>query len=100
MAEHWSDVGQPNAPDSELLSYARGMNAVLLTHDLDFGAILAQSGEDGPSVVQFREQETSPSEMGILLLAAVDQCHSELESGALVTIDFSRAKARILPIRR
>jgi len=99
-AEHWIEIGPPNAPDSYVLAYAHGHQAVVLTHDLDFGAILAYSGDSGPSVIQFREEETSPEQIGLALLSAIIQCSDELQLGALVTVDFHRAKARILPIRR
>jgi predicted nuclease of predicted toxin-antitoxin system len=54
-AQHWSEIGAPNAPDEVVLSWARSNGAILFTHDLDFGAILAHSNEVGPSVVQLRE---------------------------------------------
>jgi len=40
-AEHWSEVGNPDATDQEILAYASANDFVVLTHDLDFGAILA-----------------------------------------------------------
>jgi len=99
QAIHWSQVGQLDAPDEELLRHAKSIGAAVLTHDLDFGAILAKSGTDGPSVIQFREQQTSPQVIGPMLLKAINQCGDQISAGALVTVDFKRAKARILPIR-
>jgi len=40
-AAHWSSLGARNAPDSEIMAYAKANDYVVLTHDLDFGAILA-----------------------------------------------------------
>ena len=40
-AVHWAAVGQAAAPDSALMEYALQHNFVVLTHDLDFSAILA-----------------------------------------------------------
>ena len=40
-ASHWSAIGSMNAPDREILSWAKMNGYVLFTHDLDFGAILA-----------------------------------------------------------
>ncbi len=37
-AVHWTAVGDPRAPDDELLRYAREYGYVVFTHDLDFGA--------------------------------------------------------------
>jgi predicted nuclease of predicted toxin-antitoxin system len=40
-AVHWSSVGKGNELDSEIMRYAAEQNYVVLTHDLDFSAILA-----------------------------------------------------------
>ena len=37
-AAHWSTLGANNAPDSEIMAYARANDYVVLTHDLDFSA--------------------------------------------------------------
>ena len=34
-AFHWSDVGNPRAPDSDILEWAAKNECVVLTHDLD-----------------------------------------------------------------
>ena len=51
-ATHWSDVGAANAKDSTIMAYARLNGLIVLTHDLDFGAILAATQGAAPSVVQ------------------------------------------------
>ena len=33
---HWSDIGQPNAPDHVICGHARENGFVLITNDLDF----------------------------------------------------------------
>ncbi|WP_428235011.1 DUF5615 family PIN-like protein [Gracilimonas sp.] len=43
-AVHWSEIGKMNAPDKQILQYAKAHNFVIFTHDLDFGNILAVSG--------------------------------------------------------
>ena len=40
-ATHWSTLGAHNATDLEIMAYAAKHDYVVLTHDLDFGAILA-----------------------------------------------------------
>jgi predicted nuclease of predicted toxin-antitoxin system len=98
-AIHWSDVGDPGAADEEVLGWARRNNAILFTHDLDFGRILALTGADGPSVVQVREQDVSPATIGRAVTLALEECSEILLKGAVVTIDLRRAKARFLPLR-
>ena len=56
-AVHWSTIGAPSADDNEMLSWARTNGLVVLTHDLDFSAILAATSELAPSVVQLSMQD-------------------------------------------
>lgn len=51
-AIHWSAIGEPAASDAEIMEYAESNDYVVLTHDLDFGSVLAITGGDKPSVVQ------------------------------------------------
>lgn len=50
-ALHWSDAGAANAPDAEIMAFAKAQDWVVLTHDLDFSAILAATNGGKPSVV-------------------------------------------------
>ena len=97
---HWSDVGNPRAPDRAILSWARANEYVVLTHDLDFGTLLATVEPRGPSVIQIRSQDVMPDRLGDVLLAALHSHREALESGALVTVDPERSRVRILPIRQ
>jgi predicted nuclease of predicted toxin-antitoxin system len=56
-AVHWSSIGTPGAADTDILSYAKNAGYAVLTHDLDFGAILAATGGNAPSVIQVRTQD-------------------------------------------
>ncbi|MBW2367038.1 MAG: DUF5615 family PIN-like protein [Deltaproteobacteria bacterium] len=97
---HWSDIGSPNASDREILLWARSNGFVVFTHDLDFGAILAATSADSPSVLQLRTQNVSPKHIGESVLSAFKQFGELLDQGALVSIDEKRARARILPFSR
>ena len=94
---HWSEIGPPNAPDREILLWARSNGYVVITHDLDFGAILAATKADSPSVLQLRTQDISPKRIGEWVVSAFKQFEELLNQGALVSIDQKRARARILP---
>jgi predicted nuclease of predicted toxin-antitoxin system len=98
-AIHWSTVGDPRAPDRELMAWANRERRVVFTHDLDFGALLAVTGAEGPSVLQVRAQDTLPNHLGSLVLAALGQYREFLEAGALVALDEHSVRARILPLR-
>jgi predicted nuclease of predicted toxin-antitoxin system len=69
-AAHWSTVGAKNAPDSEIMAYARANNHVVLTHDLDFSAILAAGHGKKPSVVQIRAEDVSPETITVKVAQA------------------------------
>ena len=99
-AVHWSTVGNPKAKDTTIMTWSVDNGYIVFTHDLDFGALLAISQADAPSVIQVRTQDVLPSKLGNLVLNALQQFQSELETGALVTINEAKAKARILPIKR
>lgn len=80
------------------MRWARENAHVLVTHDLDFGALLATSGAGGPSVVQVRAQDVTPDVLEPTLVAVL-RAHAEaLEAGALVTADESSARVRVLPL--
>lgn len=55
-AVHWSEIGASSAYDQELMAWAKSNGYIVLTHDLDFGAILAATNADAPSVIQLRFQ--------------------------------------------
>ncbi|OAI20413.1 hypothetical protein A1359_20905 [Methylomonas lenta] len=99
-AAHWSTLGADNAPDSQIMSYAHANDYVVLTHDLDFSAILAATHGEKPSVVQIRADDVSPDVIGKHVIIALRQMASELEEGALLTVDPNRTRLRVLPLRQ
>lgn len=97
-AVHWFTVGDPRAPDRDIMTWARTNGYVVFTHDLDFGSLLATTGAAGPSVIQVRTQDVTPAAQSRILLPALSQFKDLLEHGALITLEESRARARILPL--
>jgi len=97
-AVHWSTVGAVNAPDAEIMAYALTNDFAVLTHDLDFSAILAATQGEKPSAVQLRADDVSPDVIGPQVLVALRQMEGELHEGALVTIDPNRTRLRVLPL--
>jgi len=95
---HWSAVGKPDAPDRTICEYARDHGHILFTHDLDFGAILAATDADAPSVFQVRAQDVDPSSLGATVISVLAQCEAHLEKGALISLDESGHRLRVLPI--
>jgi predicted nuclease of predicted toxin-antitoxin system len=98
-AVHWSTLGAFNAPDTAIMAYARQNDYVVITHDLDFGAILAATQGEKPSVVQIRADDVSPAAIGAHVILALKQMSMELDSGALLIVDPSRTRLRVLPLQ-
>ena len=99
-AVHWSTIGQLNAPDSEVLEWAREHNHIVFTHDLDFSVLLSLTRDAGPSVVQVRTQDVTPDVIGSAVLAALRDHQKALNQGAIVTVQFHSSRVRVLPIRK
>jgi predicted nuclease of predicted toxin-antitoxin system len=95
---HWSNIGNPAVKDTVLMTYAQVNNYIVFTNDLDFGTLLSIQQVNLPSVIQVRTQDLLPANIGNLVISALQQFRLELERGALVTIDSSRLRVRILPI--
>ncbi len=97
-AVHWSTLGAPTASDESIMIYARDRDLVVVTHDLDFGAILAATHADGPSVIQVRIGDVLSDRFVSLVSTAVTRFESDLLAGALVVVDETRSRVRVLPI--
>ena len=95
---HWSTVGAPGAPDAEIMGWARRLGYVVITHDLDFGVLLALTRASGPSVLQVRVSLPLPEVAGRDVVRVLRLRAEDFEKGCLATIDASKARVRILPI--
>jgi predicted nuclease of predicted toxin-antitoxin system len=97
-AVHWSDVGPIDASDSELLQWAAERKYIVVTADLDFGAILAASAGIWPSVLQIRTDILTPEAIGLMVRNAIGQARQGLLDGALVSVDIASSRLRLLPL--
>lgn len=97
-AVHWSEVGDPRAPDDVILGYARDLGWTVFTNDLDFGALLAHVRTGKPSVFQLRAQALTPGALGLLVFDTLRRFAGELDRGALITVDERRQRVRLLPL--
>ena len=95
---HWSDIGTPSASDEQIMDWAAENDRVVVTSDLDFGSILATSMKKKPSVIQMRQGRHDPGSMGSILCAAIDATANDLLDGAILTVDPSRHRLRLLSL--
>lgn len=99
-ADHWSAIGDVCASDAEILAWAKENGRIVVTSDLDFGALLAMSGANGPSVILLRCRDHQTSVIGDVLVDVMKRHESDLASGALIIMDTERLRLKILPIAR
>ena len=99
-ARHWSQVGALDAPDSVIMEWARREGFVVLTSDLDFGALLHSTNGVGPSVIQFRGSDLRVRAILGDLINVLDTFRDLLVRGALVTVAGKRVRIVELPVKR
>ncbi|GAA4203436.1 hypothetical protein GCM10022289_19710 [Pedobacter jeongneungensis] len=98
QAVHWTKVGAFNAPDVDLMNWARENGYIVFTHDLDFGTALALSRAESPSVIQVRTQNVTVIHLETLIIPIFKKYGEVLKKGALIIIDEQKERVRILPL--
>jgi predicted nuclease of predicted toxin-antitoxin system len=94
----WSDVGAPNAPDTEIMSFARDNDCIVMTCDIDFCTILSVTHELKPSIVQIRGSVLQAEKTVGLLVPMLAKYSDELNNGAILSLDSKGARLRKLPV--
>ena len=97
-AVHLREQGLQRLDDYGIVEKARAEDRVILTHDLDFGRIIALSQRRLPSVVTFRLSNMRPAQVNRYLAEVLDHFSGRLESGALVSVSELAIRVRLLPI--
>jgi predicted nuclease of predicted toxin-antitoxin system len=73
---------------------------VILTHDLDFGQIIAISQASFPSVITFRLTDMRPDQVNRYLDEVLARFTASLTKGALVSVGDHGIRVRLLPVKR
>ena len=97
-AVHLRDEGLQRLTNGEIFQKAAGENRIVLTFDLDFGEILAGSGEQIVSVILFRLRNTRTDFVIQRLEVVLNSSSAELSQGAIVIVEDGRHRLRVLPI--
>jgi predicted nuclease of predicted toxin-antitoxin system len=97
-AVHLRDQGLQQLEDIEIVQKARAEGRVILTHDLDFGRIVALGGARVPSMITFRLSDMRPSQVNQFLITVLERFTEQLEMGALVSVTDGGIRVRSLPI--
>jgi len=97
-AIHIRDEGLERFADADILAKSRQEGRIVLTSDLDFGDLLAASGELLPSVIIFRMQNMRPENVQKHLAIVLDRYSEELDRGAIFSVNERRIRVHILPV--
>lgn len=98
-AIHLADHSLGKEPDPQVLEKARKKERVLLTHDLDFGELVAAARLRLPSVIIFRLRNMWPDSVNRHLQLIVTQHRHALEQGAIISVTEGQIRVRSLPLQ-
>lgn len=84
--------------DAEIIHKAKTEGRIILTHDLDFGDLMAASGDRLPSVAIFRLADMRPDNVNLHLRLVLTHYQALLENGAILSITQGRVRVRRLPV--
>jgi predicted nuclease of predicted toxin-antitoxin system len=95
---HVGEVGMSRAADQEILAWAVGEKATVVTLDADFHTILAVSGATAPSVIRLRRQGLNAPAVVEIIRNVAAKFQAELEHGSMVTVKANKITSHKLPI--
>jgi len=97
-AIHLHELKSDRLTDPAIMQMARNEERILLTHDLDFGELIAASGANAPSVIIFRLRNMNPKNVNRFLNGIISEHRDALEKGAIVSVTEGQARVRLLPL--
>ena len=87
------------ALDTEIVQLASQEQATIVTQDLDFSAIVAQSGLGSPSVISLRVANVRPYIITRILLSVLPLIENDIREGAIVSVDEKEFRIKRLPVK-
>lgn len=97
-ALHVRDATMQKASDTEIIEKARREERVVLTCDLDFGALMSISKEKYPSVIILRLENETPKNVNRRLEQVLRESATSLKEGAIIIVEDTRHRVRLLPL--
>jgi len=93
-----TDYIPAKATDKEIIDLALQNNAVIVTQDLDFSALIAQRRLNKPSVISLRVGDAKPGIISALLERILPLIEKDLMDGAIISVEEHEYRIRKLPI--
>jgi predicted nuclease of predicted toxin-antitoxin system len=97
-AIHLHAEGLDRLSDASILAKAQYEGRVVLTHDLDFGDLMAASKAQLPSVVIFRLRNMSADHLNRYLEIILANYQERLAAGVVISVTERQIRVRLLPI--
>jgi len=99
-AAHLREQQLHRLPNGGIFAKAADEGRIILTWDLDFTEIVALSGARIVSAVVFRLMNTRSENVIRRLARVLAESARDLEEGAIISVEESRHRVRLLPIGR
>jgi predicted nuclease of predicted toxin-antitoxin system len=98
-AVHLAEQGLNRMVDGDILQKVREEDRVLLSHDLDFGELLAASGGILPSVIIFRLTDMRVPNVSKHLFSIIKGQTEALNKGSILSVTEKKVRIRLLPMK-
>jgi len=95
---HVMDIGMNACNDFKIAEFAASNSEIIVTHDTDFGTILALSGKSKPSVILFRWQMSNIDNFVQFFQTYLPVLSEILNNGALVVVEEDKIRVKELPL--
>lgn len=99
-AVHLRDQGLQRVDDTVIIEKACTEDRIVLTHNLDFGRVVALSGQHIPSVITLRLSDMCAVNVNRHLAEVLLRFAEHLIAGALVSVTDRDIRVRRLPMNR
>ena len=97
-AVHLRDQGLQRLDDLDIVAKAIDEDRIILTHNLDFGRLVALGGSGLPSVATFRLEDMRAQTVNRYVLDLLERFGDELALGALASVSEQSIRIRKLPV--
>ncbi len=93
------DIGLHNASDDQILDQALNAGRVVISHDTDFGTLLAARRATKPSFILIRSSDPlTGSQIAQMIIDNLDTMEADLSAGAIATFASGHLRSRRLPL--
>ena len=94
------EVGLAGASDDDILNHAIASERVIISHDTDFGSLLAFRRLGAPSFILIRSSDPlTPDEQADLIADNLDVVSDDVAAGAIIVFARGRLRSRRLPLQ-